>query len=164
MSSSLLLCSLALTTVFQIAVADERAEPLLKLERIRAGCRACPAYEVTLWPDGSVIYIGNDFVNIHGAQRSQLSSSQLNRIKRAAEALQMSRLQPSYIEAGSPDSSVVRLRVWQDGRTTSVRFQPYVGNAPVALRDFADLIDSTVGTRKWICPVPEFNEIVCPKQ
>jgi len=138
--------------------------PLLKLERFRGGCRACPAYEVVVHSDGGVTYVGKDFVNVLGVQRARLKTVQLKSLVAAVEALRIESLQSSYVEPGWPDSGIVSLNFWQGGKQVSVRFQPYVGSGPVALREFAKLIDSTVGTRKWICPVPQFNEIVCPKE
>lgn len=139
-------------------------QPVIKLERFRGGCRACPAYEVLIHSDGGVTYVGKDFVNVFGVQRERLDMAQLKPLLAAMEALKVKNLQSSYVEFGVPDSSTVVLSIWRDGKQVSVRFQPYVGKGPVALRHLADLVDSTVGTKKWICPVPQFNEIVCPKK
>jgi hypothetical protein len=136
-------------------------EPIITLERFRS-CRSCPGYQVNIFEDGAVTYLGKEFVNVKGYQYAQLSLSQLKSLLTVADSLQIETMADTYMEPWV-DASVVSVGYKPKSAMKSVRFQPVVGKGPPALDKFADLIDSTVDTFRWICPVPQFNELVCKR-
>lgn len=135
------------------------AQVVVAMERFRT-CRSCPGYQVFVFDDGTVTYVGKEFVNIAGTQNSRLTSTQLKSILAAADSLQFETLSDTYIGQWV-DASVVSISYKRSSELKNVKFQPIVEGGPAALDQFADLIDATVGTYRWICPVPQANELVC---
>lgn len=134
-------------------------QPIITMERFRA-CKSCPAYQVLVFGDGAVTYIGKDFVNVTGVQNSRLNLNQIKSLVVAAESLHFESLSETYVGRWL-DAGLIFISYNGLSTKKSVRFQPVVGGGPPALDQFADLIDTTIGTFRWVCPVPQANELVC---
>lgn len=134
-------------------------QPIIMLESFRT-CKSCPAYQVLIFEDGEVTYVGKDFVNALGIQSNRLNLNQLKMLIAAAESLQFESLSETYMTQWL-DSSLVSISYNRLSTKKSVKFQPVIGGGPPALYRFAILIDATVGTFRWVCPAPQANELVC---
>lgn len=72
---------------------------LIEIERI--GCRGtCPAYDVTVYTDGSVVYDGKRFVKFVGRHEGKLTTSALEELRREVSRARQARFQTNYSDQG----------------------------------------------------------------
>ena len=140
--------------VFENSPETSGSAAILRLKRF------LPSYEVTVFRDRSVVYVGTEFVHVKGLQRSKLSESQLQTIVRTTEQAALPSFSADYTSPYAADAGLVEITYWTDVGERTIRFQP-AGPAPLQLRHLADLVDRTVNTKQWICPLPRFGEIFC---
>src|SRR4051812_29854388 len=60
--------------------------PLIRIERF-AACRVCPAYEISIYVDREVKYVGNSSVNNIGERSGRISKAQLDELIKEFERI-----------------------------------------------------------------------------
>lgn len=117
----------------------------------RTGCYgSCPAYEVEIHGDGTVLYKGTAFVVVAGEHQDHISSEQVEEIVEAFRKADYFSLkdQYRYMVTDNP-TYVTSFRVDQIKKTVT----DYVGDEagmPQAVTDLEETIDRIAGTVKWV--------------
>jgi len=129
------------------ALASQFAEGISEISLERKGCfGSCPIYKVTLKRDGSVVYVGKDFVKRRGTFRGKLHGYYFNQLAELMYRQGFFNLKERY-SAPVTDQDTVITSVVRDGKLTSV--QNYGGEAPVELWGIESAIDAVVEQVTW---------------
>lgn len=124
----------------------------------RWGCYGlCPFYSLSIAGDGSVTYVGRQYVNVKGEASARLPVSDV-------QALVDQMLQADYFELSVPEECPQPMPFDLSGAMTSLTLQGqthtvehYHGNpcAPGALFALEDAIDAVVDSSAWLrCDTP----------
>jgi hypothetical protein len=127
-----------------------RPEPLATLERTRC-FGTCPVYKVTIFRDGTVEYVGRQYVKVRGRATGHLSAEQLVQLRTLFQQSGYLQLGDSYERVDVTDQpSAYTSYSPAPGRTKTVRH--YLGDrsAPRALTDVEEGIDRIVNIEQWI--------------
>ena|ERR1700759_5287796 len=127
-----------------------RRDPLATLERTPC-FGTCPVYQVTIFRDGTVEYVGERFVKIQGRATGQLGAAELAQLRRLFERNDYLQLRDSYERQDVTDQpSAYTSYSPVPGRTKSVRH--YLGDrsAPRRLYRVEEGIDQIVNIEQWI--------------
>jgi hypothetical protein len=106
----------------------------------------CPVYEVTVYGDGEVQYIGKDFVEVEGEQTSQISEEQVRVLVQAFYDAGFFEMEDRY-EDNVTDLPSTTTTITIDGETKSV--YNYYG-APESLIELEQTIDRISGASEWV--------------
>jgi hypothetical protein len=118
----------------------------------------CPVYSLSISGDGTVAYVGKQFVNVEGAASRQVPISEV-------QALVDEMLQADYFNLSVPDTCdegvysdapSVKTSLTFGGRSHSL--EDYLGNpcAPDGLRALYDAIDALADSAAWVaCETPD---------
>jgi hypothetical protein len=149
-----LACGVACTRVTSPANGDcppsGGREPLATLERTRC-FGTCPVYRVTILRDGTVEYVGGQYVKVQGRATGHISAEQLAQLCRLFQQSGYLQFRDSYERVDVTDQpSAYTSYSPAPGRTRSVRH--YLGDrsAPRALIDVEEGIDRIVHIEQWI--------------
>lgn len=124
----------------------------------RTGCYGtCPAYELSVYPDGRVEYVGTAFVGACGRRVGQVARAGHARLARAfreANYLDSDLLLPSdAVEVTDMDTAVTLVEQGSKGRAISHYASEISGPR---LRSLEHLVDEVAGVSKWAkCEVKE---------
>ena len=136
----------------------------------RLGCFGrCPIYKVTARADGSVTYVGQQWVKAVGERTKHLSRARVNRLRKAIADLEFFALRDQYesrkdgCQLVSTDMPGVQITLKAGGETKSVHHyhgclerpgpKDVGGVGPVyprRLTRFEDEFDRIIGTRAWV--------------
>ncbi len=109
----------------------------------------CPIYTVTIYTDGRVVYDGRDFVDVSGAQESQIDPADVSALVTYMQDNGYFELEDAYNEVLITDmpSAITSLTV--DGQTK--RIDHYFGDesAPFVLQQIENRIDQLANTEQW---------------
>jgi len=120
---------------------------LITLERT-ACFGTCPIYKLTISGDGTVIYEGQDFVQVKGEQTASLSPAQIQDLITAFEQAQFFTL-TDYINKDRTDSPSVITSMTLNGKTKTVNHYYGDDSAPQALFDLESKIDEITNSKQW---------------
>jgi hypothetical protein len=146
--SRFVLLSLA-TVSFSISNAQE--EPIIVLERFRS-CKGCAEYELRIFPNGSVVYVGRKAVKIVGQQTTYISTAKVNELVTEFERLDFFSLKHRYVNEMLQDAVVSSLTFRQGNAKKTVTFQDWGGGAPRWLPELSNKIDEAADSRQWTRP------------
>jgi len=145
MTHMLLALSLSLATL-----------PVITLERTTC-FGTCPAYKVSIFADGSVLYEGRDFVKTKGDAHGQITKEELQQLVREFEKIDYLKLDDEYSDGKNcPEfwtdypSAITSLS--QDDKTKRVVHYYGCHGLPVLdqLTTLENKIDEVVKTKRWI--------------
>ena len=131
--------------------------PVITLERTTC-FGTCPAYKVSIFGDGSVLYEGKEFVKQKGTEDGRITKDHLQQLVREFEKIDYMRLADHYgnDEKTCPESwtdypSAITSFNW-DGKQKTVRH--YLGCRGLTILDqltaLENNIDKVVNTKRWI--------------
>ena len=138
-----------------VASLPDAAPPPLafSIELQRTTCNwICPAYTVTIRADGSVLYLGDQFVRVHGKASDRISPRDARSLAdvfdmASFDALVVPSACPKGIAAGQ---GPMRLTYTHDGKTRTIEVD--MGNQcrPHVLGDLGDAVDRYADVDRWI--------------
>jgi len=134
----------------------EPPAPKLTVHMKRTRCYgSCPAYEVTIASDGSVRFVGEEFVTVDQAT-GHISRDQLRALSQLIDAAHFFELHDRYVDAGCKsvwtDSPTTTIDITRDGRKKSIERYHGCEGAPLELDELANSIDLIAGTAPWVGP------------
>lgn len=114
---------------------------------------ACPAYKLDIAADGSVTFLGEEYVaSKHGKRR--ISGARMRALSELIDAARFYDLRDEYVGEGCTsvwtDSPTTKIRVVRAGKVKAI--ERYLGceGAPAGLDELASAIDLAAGTDEWI--------------
>lgn len=114
---------------------------------VRTPCLGtCPAYEVTVYRDGRVEFIGREFVAQKGKREKHIAPEGFNRLWREIHRTRFWQMAGRY-SSDMTDAPHQIVTVRTD--TTEKSVDDYV-SGPKELTELEDMIDQVAGTREWI--------------
>jgi hypothetical protein len=142
-----LLLALSLSLAFAV--------PVITLERTTC-FGTCPAYKLTIFDDGKVVFEGKDYVKQKGKAEGQITKAQLAELVRAFNKINYMRLDDQYNGERCPDlwtdypTAITSIN--QDGQVKSILH--YQGCRGLTVLDqlttLENKIDEVANTKRWI--------------
>lgn len=133
------------------------AVPVITLQR--TSCfGTCPAYKITIYDDGKVLYEGMRDVRHEGKATSQITKSDLEALVREFEKIDYLNIDENYTddpkncpELWTDNPSAITSLNWK-GKTKTVRHYYGCSGSKVAeqLTALEDKIDKVVNTDQWV--------------
>jgi hypothetical protein len=115
----------------------------------RTACHGtCPIYKLSISGDGTVIYEGQDFVQVKGKQTASLSPAQVQGLVTAFEQAEFSTL-TDYTHEDTTDSPSVITSITINGKTKTVHHYYGDNSAPQELFDLESKIDESTNSKQW---------------
>lgn len=156
-SPFLLLVSLTLTLllIFPSVVAQKKSHASILITIKREACfGSCPIYSAQIYNDGTVVYVGEEYVKVKGEWRHKISQDRVDELMKAFERIRYFSLKDRY-EVDETGRSVT------DQPTTTTSFslngkQKKVVDyycAPKELVELEGLIDKLAGLYAYIGPL-----------
>ncbi len=151
-----LICALLFAAVASLA-SDDLSKSDLTITIERTTCYGtCPAYKITIKGDGSVDYLGKDFVRVKGTVHSSVDPSEIEQLAKAFLDAKYFDLRDTYRSFKGPDgvehtepgdlpTTYTSIRL--NGRYK--RIENHIG-APKVLSALEDQIDEVVCSKRWI--------------
>jgi len=133
------------------------AVPVITLERT-ACYGTCPAYTVTIFDDGTVVYEGKEFVKQKGKAKSRITKAALDELVREFDRINYFSLDDYYVDGpkNCPESwtdqpSATTSLSWK-GRTKKVEHYYGCRGLPILdqLSALERKIDEVVNSKRWI--------------
>jgi hypothetical protein len=130
--------------------------PVITLERTVC-FGSCPAYKVTIYDDGKVVYEGQEFVKRKGRVEARISKAELEQLVREFDRLDYLKLDDQYgVGHKCPEdwtdypSAITSLT--RNGKQKTVNHYLGCRGLPILdqLRALEDKIDEVVKTDRWI--------------
>lgn len=145
--------SLLLLFVLGIGMASVNAQnsdanAVITLERT-ACFGTCPVYTVSILEDGTVLYNGQDFVEVTGEQMGFLEPATVEAMVNAFEEAGYFEWEEAYDTQLVTDMPTVTTSVTRDGETHTIVHYQGDNTAPVALSFLEVWIDQMVNTEMW---------------
>ena len=141
----ILLC--ALPVVAQVA---QRCDDDIVITMERSACfGSCPVYSVKIYADGSVVYIGKEFVKEVGERRFKITPERVQQLVKEFEKIDYFSLKDRY-DAEVTDLPTTTTSICLDGKKKKV--VNYFG-APQKLDELEDKIDSLAGLYRLLGPL-----------
>ena len=145
MTHMLLALSLSLATL-----------PVITLERTTC-FGTCPAYKVSIYGDGLVIYEGREFVKTKGDADGRITKDQVQQLVREFEKIGYVKLEDEYsmdknCPQGWTDAPTAITTLSQNDKTKKVVHYQGCRGLPALdqLTALEDKIDEVVNTKRWI--------------
>lgn len=123
--------------------------PVITLERTQC-FGACPMYTVNLFSDGTVVYLGIQYVDVVGVQISHVEPSVVEGLVREMTMTGYFAWNDAYTHTTITDQpSVITSLMTDEGYKQIVRYGGDA-NAPLGLTWIEDHIDTAVNSAQWI--------------
>ncbi len=110
----------------------------------------CPAYRVTVYGNGEVIWEGDQYVAVPGVRLAVISQDQVRQLVAAFERTDYFALKDQYTEYMVTDSPSAVTHFQRGGKGKTVDHYHGDLNAPRKLTTLEAQIDEIVGTTQWI--------------
>jgi (2Fe-2S) ferredoxin len=123
--------------------------PVITLERTPC-FGMCPVYIVSIFEDGTVIYIGINHVAVTGVQTSSIEQSELDWLVQEMELSGYFEWQDEYTHMLVTDQPTVITSISTEDNYKRITRYDGDPNAPVGLLRFEDRIDRVVNTAQWV--------------
>lgn len=138
--------------------AQDAANVAITLERT-ACFGACPVYTVTILEDGTVIYNGENFVEVTGEQTSQIDPETVSMMVEAFENAGYFEWDEAYDTMTVSDLPTVITSVTRNGETHRITRYAGDSSAPLALPFLEQWIDIMARTQQWTGVQPDISMI-----
>ena len=140
-------CATSVETPTTSPTENEFSDLVITLER--TACHGtCPIYKLTISGDGTMIYEGQDFVQVKGEQTASLNPTQIQELVSAFEQAQFFTLM-DYIHKDKTDSPSVITSITLNGKTKTVNHYYGDNSAPQELFDLESKIDEITNSKQW---------------
>ena len=130
-------------------VPDNIKEVVITLERTRC-FGVCPAYTLTIYGDGQVVYDSKDFVRIEGTRTANISEEKVRQLVTEFQNIDYFSLDDSYEEFNVTDMPSAITSITINGQTKTIRHYHGDLSAPKKLTELENRIDQIVNTDQWI--------------
>jgi hypothetical protein len=115
---------------------------------------ACPAYHLTIYRDGRVVYEGKAFVAVEGTQTTQISAEQVAELVMAFETAGYFSLEENYTVAAT-DLPTTITSITINGQSKRISHYGIGGSsdldsAPRELYELENKIDEIVNSNQWV--------------
>jgi hypothetical protein len=146
---ALMLAGLAVMLQRRDAVSDA-ALAGTEITLQRTGCfGTCPAYQLTIHGDGSVVYRGDMYVKTKGRATAHVGKETVRGLVRQFQRINYFSLQDKY-EGGPTDGPSQITSILLGGRKKTVDHYSGSPDAPKALTSLEDAIDAAVNSQQWV--------------
>jgi hypothetical protein len=140
-------CAPRLETPSTSPTDDVLSDLVITMER--TACHGtCPIYKLTIEGNGTVIYEGQDFVQVKGKQTASLSPAQIQELVSAFEQAKFFTLS-DYTHEDTTDSPSTVTSITLTGKTKTVNHYYGDNTAPQALFDLESKIDEITNSKQW---------------
>ncbi|MBZ0303691.1 MAG: DUF6438 domain-containing protein [Anaerolineae bacterium] len=144
---------IALLGLFVVSITAAMAQDTgdkvaITLERT-ACFGTCPVYMVSILEDGTVIYQGENFVDMTGEQRGQIDPATVEQMVAAFEAAGYFDWNEAYDTMNVTDLPYVTTSVTRNGETKQILRYAGDDSAPLALPFLENWVDLMAGTPAW---------------
>jgi outer membrane protein OmpA-like peptidoglycan-associated protein len=144
-----------LLSIFRLATSNEAGiitNPPAWIEMSRGACMGtCPVYTLTIPRDGMVRFYGNAFTVALGTWTAQLSTEQINGLKRVIAESSFFGLAPGCCNCmDRTDASTTTLRIIDGATEKQIVHYHGCEKAPAALNELEDRIDAWAQTERWV--------------
>ncbi len=144
-----ILTALMVLAVFP-AAAQEAASDGASITLERTPCFGmCPVYTVTLHEDGTVVYNGDQHVDVEGEQTINIGAEAFDELMQVIEDVGYFEWDDEYTDMTVTDQSYIMISVTRDGETKSINHYLGDATAPLALGYLENWIDLAAGTQQW---------------
>ncbi len=135
----------------EIALTNASGNAVISLQRTQC-FGTCPIYALNLYEDGTVVYVGVNYVAVSGVQVSQIDADAVTGLIQMMTATGYFDWQDEYANITITDQpSVITSLSTPDQYKQIVRYGGDA-NAPVGLTWIEDRIDSAVNSAQWVQP------------
>lgn len=141
-------------TTSQTPTPSDLDEVVITLERTEC-FGVCPAYQLTVYGNGTVVYEGKRFVSIEGKRTTTISEEKVRQLLSEFKKIDYFSLNDSYEELMATDMPSAFTSLTIDGKTKTVRHYHGDFSAPKKLTELEDKIDEIVNSNQWIKPPME---------
>lgn len=149
------LIALLLTFVSSFAVAQE-TDSEVALTLSRTPCfGTCPVYTVTIYTDGTVVYEGENFVDITGTQSYEIDPEIVQQLVDGFADAGYFEWNDEYTEMLVSDMPSVITSVTRDGETKQITRYGGDSSAPLMLAYLETWLDLMVNTAQWTGVSPQ---------
>jgi hypothetical protein len=141
-------CAPSLETPTTSPTDDVFSDLVITMER--TACHGtCPIYKITIEGNGTVIYEGQDFVQVKGKQTASVSPAQIQELVSTFEQAKFFTLS-DYTHEDTTDSPSAVTSITINGKTKTVNHYYGDNSAPQALFDLESKIDEITNSKQWI--------------
>jgi hypothetical protein len=123
----------------------------------RKGCMGpCPVYKLTVWADGSVLYVGKKNVAVAGRQEKTIPFSQIGELVAAFDAANFQKITEDasslQCDTSISDAPEIEISIQRNSSTYAVTHGSDCYADPFfhPVERLADSIDRIVGTKEWV--------------
>ena len=145
-------------SAFSIHAQDSTADVAITLERTPC-FGTCPVYTVTILEDGTVNYVGQDFVEVTGEQTSQIEPEVVQQMVAAFEEAGYFEWDATFDTQTVSDLPTIITSVTRDGETHRITRYAGDSSAPIALPFLELWIDVMANTPLWTGVQPDVSGI-----
>jgi hypothetical protein len=130
------------------AVIEKYKDLVITLER--AGCFGpCPAYKVTIYGSGKVVYRGDKNVRVAEERTITISPDKVAKLVEEFDKAKFFNLKDSY-EGGPTDGTSATTSIKLNGKTKTIKDYHPAPDSPPTLVELENIIDRTVNSSQWI--------------
>jgi hypothetical protein len=142
------------------SVNAQEAEANVAITLQRDPCfGSCPVYTVTIYDDGTVVYNGDNFVEVTGEQTSEIDPATVELMVAAFENAGYFEWDEAYTTQTVTDLPTVTTSVTRDGVTHTIVRYTGDSSAPIALPFLEQWIDLMASTQMWTGAQPDISTI-----
>ena len=128
---------------------DDISDVVITLER--GPCfGACPAYKLTVYGDGRVVYEGIRFVAVEGTRTATIGKDKVRQLINEFQAIDYFSLDDEYTHADATDLPSATTSITIHGQTKTIAHYHGDFSAPEELTALEDEIDEIVSTKQWV--------------
>ena len=142
--------SLCFWTGFSEAQSSSSVQPWIHMER--QGCYGhCPIYQLNVFPDGAVTYVGEKFILQTGKRNTMIDRKSMDNLKTAIDSSGIFNLKENCCSCFDvTDGPTVKITIREGSRQKSIEHYHGCRSAPKELSELEDKIDELSGAIKWI--------------
>ena len=124
-------------------------------------CKSCPAFDITLFSSGLVVFNGHVKVNSRGNFTGNVSKEAVESLISELESIGIWSLSTEYIDSLVNDAELYEIALQKNGVQKTVKFNQISGRPGIDLYRMVMKVDASANVRQWICPAPIMNSFVC---
>jgi NAD-dependent dihydropyrimidine dehydrogenase PreA subunit len=148
MRSKILVIVMALMALFALPTMAQDEEPVITIER-QPCFGTCPVYTIEIYADGTVVYEGEDHVEVTGTQTVNLDSQFVEDLIAGFVETGYFDWEDEYTNRVITDQTTVITSVTYDGETKQITHYHGDDSAPIELTYLENFIDTAVSSSQW---------------
>ncbi len=140
--------TLALFAPLALPAAAQDAQVAVTLER--GACFGnCPVYKVTIYTDGTVVFEGENYVDVEGQQTTTIEPEVVEQLVAGFEEAGYFEWEDEYTDMDITDLATITTSVTRNGETKQITHYAGDSSAPVELPYLEAWIDLAAYTSQW---------------